>query len=312
MFGQFFVLFALMAVGYFCSRKGFLNNEMTVGVGNIVLFFTIPALLFSSLANTKVEKDMLMNFATMVAVQFIASFIFGRIIRLYYRFRRFEVTHLDMLEVTAVSVNNAFIGFPIALMFFGEEAVVYMSAGVLGLNLYVWSVGLYIIKGIKGESVGTMLCTLVKGAINPNISSILLGLLASVVGLMAYIPGFVQDFIASLGGISTPLSLIYIGALTGNSGLKYLLRDREALEASLIKMIAMPIMAFLFIYFIPIQPLVKTVFFIAMSLPSAAIIPMIVGKYGVGVEASSKMVMITTAFSMATVPICVAISHIWI
>ncbi len=312
MFGQFFVLFALMAIGYFASRKGFLNDEMTVGVGNIVLFFTIPALLFSSLANTKVESEMLTNFASMVGLQFIGSLIFGRIIRWYYRFRNFEEAHLNMLEVTAVSVNNAFIGFPIALLFFGEEAVVYMSAGVLGLNLYVWSVGLYIIKGIKGESVGTMLRTLLKGAINPNISSILLGLFASVIGLTAHLPHFVQDFISSLGGISTPLSLIYIGALTGNSGLKYLLRDRETLEASLIKMILMPIMAFAFIYFIPVQPIVKTVFFVGMALPSAAIVPMVVGRYGVGVEVSSKMVMLTTAFSMGTLPICVAVSHIWL
>lgn len=312
MFGQFFVLFALMAVGYFASRKGFLNDEMTVGVGNIVLFFTIPALLFSSLANTKVESEMLTNFATMVGLHVVASLIFGRILRWYYGFRKFDQAHLNMLEVTAVSVNNAFIGFPIALLFFGEEAVVYMSAGVLGLNLYVWSVGLYIIKGIKGESPGTMLRTLVKGAINPNISSILLGLFASVIGLTAHLPYFVQDFISSLGGISTPLSLVYIGALTGNSGLRYLLRDRETLEASLIKMILMPIMAFVFIYFIPVQPIVKTVFFVGMALPSAAIVPMIVGRYGVGVEISSKMVMLTTAFSMATLPVCVAISHIWL
>lgn len=311
MFGQFFVLFALMAVGYLCSRKHFLNDEMTVGVGNIVLFFTIPALLFSSLANIKVEKDMLTNFAVMVGLQFISMLLFGRILRLYYRFRRFEEAQLDMLEVTAASVNNAFIGFPIALMFFGEEAVVYMSASVLGLNLYVWSIGLYIIKGIKGESVGTMLRTLIKGAINPNISSILLGLLASVVGLMAYVPDFVQNFINALGGISTPLSLIYIGALTGNSGIKYLLRDRKALEASLIKMIIMPILAFAFIYFIPLQPMVKCVYFLSLALPSAAIVPMVVGRYGVGVEESSKMVMLTTVFSMATLPVCIAIGRIW-
>ncbi len=312
MFGQFFVLFGLMAVGYVCSRKKFLNDEMTIGVGNIVLFFTIPALLFSSLANTKVEKDMLTNFALMVGLQFISMLLFGRILRLYYHFRKFEADYLNMLEVTGASVNNAFIGFPIALMFFGEEAVVYMSASVLGLNLYVWSIGLYIIKGIKGESVGTMMRTLVKGAINPNISSILLGLFASLVGLMAYIPDYVQEFIKSLGTISTPLSLIYIGALTGNSGLKYLLQDRKSLEASLIKMIFMPILAFAFIFFMPLQPLVKAVYFLSLALPSAAIVPMIVGRYGVGVETSSKMVMLTTAFSMATLPPCIAICHIWV
>jgi len=197
-------------------------------------------------------------------------------------------------------------------MFFGEEAVVYMSASVLGLNLYVWSIGLYIIKGIKGEGLGTMLRTLLKGAINPNISSILLGLFASVIGLMVYIPDFVQEFIKSLGVISTPLSLIYIGALTGNSGLKLLLKDKKSLEASLSKMIIMPILAFIFIYFIPLQPLMKAVYFLSLALPSAAIVPMVVGRYGVGVETSSKMVMLTTAFSMATLPPCIAICRIWV
>lgn len=312
MFSQFFVLFGLMAVGYFCSRKKFLNDEMTVGVGNLVLFVTIPVMLFSSLANTVIARDMLINFAAMVGLQFFSMLIFGRIIRLYYRWRKFPAAHLNMLEVTAVSVNNAFIGFPIVLLFFGEESVVYMSASVLGLNLYIWSFGLYIIKGVKGDSLGTMVKTLIKGAINPNISSILLGLLASMLCLMALLPDCVKEFISTLGGISTPLSLIYIGALTGNSGIRYLLRDRETLEASLAKMLLIPVLGFLLICFMPLAPMVKATYFVSMALPAAAIVPMVVGRYGVGVEISSKMVLVTTALSMATLPICVAVAQIWL
>lgn len=312
MVGQFFVLFAMMGVGYFCSRKNFLNNEMTTGIGNLVLFITIPAMLFLSLANTEIGRDMLINFGTVVVLQFVGMLIYGRVLRWYYKVRHFPREHLDMLELTAVSVNSAFIGFPIAALFFGEVGVVYMSAAVLGLNLYLWSIGLYVIQGAKKESPREKIHTLLKGAINPSISSITLGLLAAIFGVMAYMPEFIVTFLNNLGSISTPLSLIYIGALTGNSGIRALLRERKTLEASIIKMIALPLMSFCLIYFLPIDPLVKAVYFVAMSLPAAAIVPMIVGRYGVGEEVSSKMVLVTTVLSMGVIPLCVAISHVWV
>lgn len=312
MAGQFFVLFAMMGVGYYCSRKKYLNDEMTVGVGNLVLFITIPVLLFLSLANTKIQRNMLINFGTMVALQFVGMIIYGRVLRCYYKWRKFPEEHLTMLEMTAVSVNNAFIGFPVAALFFGEEGVVYMTASVLGLNLYLWTVGLYVIKGVKGESLGSMVGTLVRGAINPNVSAILLGLLAAILGVMAYVPEFIVTFLNNLGGVSTPLSLIYIGALTGNKGIRALLREKKILEASAIKVTALPVMSFVLIYFLPIDPLVKAVYFIATALPAAAIVPMIIGRYGAGVEISSKMVLVTTVLSMGVIPICIAISRIWI
>ena len=312
MFGQFFVLFAMMGVGYFCSQKKWITSEVNVGLGNLVLFTTIPALLFSSMARTHVEKTMVLNFVTIVGVQFISMVLFGRIMRWYYKMRKYDRSLLNMLEVTVASTNNAFIGLPIAAMFFGEEGIIYMSASVMGLNFYIWSFGLYIIKGVRGESLVSMLKTLLKGAFNPNISSIFLGLMAAIFGLAQYIPNTVWEFIQSLGNISTPLSLIYIGALAGAGGIMPLFREKALMETSLVKMVTIPLMAFVVALVLPLAPMVKAIYFVAMALPAAAIVPMVVGKYGVGVEMSSKLVLMSTVISMASLPVCIWISSIWV
>lgn len=312
MFGQFFVLFATMGIGYLCTQRKWISAEANVGLGNLVLFITIPVLLFSSMANTSISNEMLVNFGIIVVLQFLCMLVFGRILRMIYSKLGYPKEQLDMLEVTAASENNAFIGLPIALMFFGQEGVVYMSASVMGLNFYVWSYGLYTVKGGTGETIGSVLKTILKGAINPNISSIALGLLVAVLGLTKYIPSFLADFIASIGGTSTPLSLIYIGALAGSGGIIPLLREKDTFRASVIKMIVVPFLAFCLMFILPVEPIVKAVFFMAMAMPAAAVVPMVVGRYGVGVQMSSKIVLMTTVLSMITLPICVWITQIWV
>ena len=44
MYGQFFILFGLILVGYYCNKKGYLPMETNKNVGNMVMRVTIPAM----------------------------------------------------------------------------------------------------------------------------------------------------------------------------------------------------------------------------------------------------------------------------
>ena len=310
MYGQFFLLFALIIVGYYCNKKGWLNRETNKNMSSMVMHVMIPAMLISTIATLQVNNRILKVFLIMAAAQIVAMVLFGLLVRLYARFRKADARLHPMLDITVASLNTGFLGLPVTQIFFGGEGVLYMSAGVLSLNLYLWIYGVCVIENKRIEGMQEMKRTAKKILTNPNCMSVVIGMVLALTGLTAVIPEAAIGFLKKLGDLATPLSLIYIGALAGDSGISSLFKEKMALEFSIIKMILMPALAAVVLLFVPAEPLVKSVFLLSMALPSAIVVPMMVEQYGYGEKMSSDIVLWTTFLSMLTMPACVWIAGI--
>ena len=310
MYGQFFLLFALIIVGYYCNKKGWLNRETNKNMSSMVMHVMIPAMLISTISTLQVNDRILKVFLIMAAAQIIAMILFGLLVRLYARFRRQDKRLYPRLDITVASLNTGFLGLPVAQIFFGGEGVLYMSAGVLSLNLYLWSYAICVIENKKIEGMQEVKKTAKKILLNPNCMSVVIGMVLALTGAVNMIPAAAISFLKKLGDLETPLSLIYIGALAGDSGISSLFKEKTALEFSILKMIIMPALAAVGLFFVPAMPLVKAVFLLSMALPSAIVVPMMVEQYGYGEKLSSDIVLWTTFISMLTMPACVWIAAI--
>lgn len=310
MYGQFFMLFGLILVGYYCNKKKYLTQETNKNMGSMVMRVTIPAMLITTISGIEITDQILKGFFLSAAGQAAMMIVFGFLMRFYGKWRKMDSRLLPMLDLTTGSLNTGFIGLPVTMIFFGEAGIVYMSAGVLALNLYLWSYGVYIISDKKETNPVEMGKTFLKGAINPNCIAILLGLALTMTHAIHYVPEMVIGLLTKVGDLSTPLSLIYIGALAGSSGIGQLFKEKLALEISLVKMILMPALAILILFLVPASSLAKSVFLLSICMPSAVVVPMMVGQYGYGEKLSSDIVLWTTFISMLTIPLSVGLSHL--
>ncbi len=222
--------------------------------------------------------------------------------RLFCRDRGYSAGELGMLECSLATVNNGFIGLPVAMLFFGQVAALYMSAAFFGVHLYLWTYGIYALQG-KGGALSWK--AMARKIVNPNCMMVFLGLLFSLTGWAGYLPVFLKDFLSTLGNLSTPLSLIYIGAMAGNTGLKRLLGQGEAMRLALLKMLLFPGLTAAVLYVLPAEPMLKTAFLVSMTCPCAAIMPMVTEQYGTGREMALDVTLLTTFFSMLTLPACI-------
>lgn len=280
--------------------------ETNKNVGHMVMRVTIPAMLITTIACIEITDRLLRAFLFSAAGQIAMMVVFGFLMRQYGKKRGWDSRLLPMLDLTAGSLNTGFIGLPVTMIFFGQAGILYMSAGVLALNLYLWTYGVYLISERKEtEAIGK---SFLQGAINPNCISILLGLLLAVTHTTKFLPEMLLGFLTKVGDLSTPLSLIYIGALAGGSGIGQLFQEKRALEISVIKMLGMPALAILLLRLVPADALAKSVFLLSICMPSAAVVPMMVGRYGYGDKISSDIVLWTTILSMATLPLSVMLS----
>lgn len=310
MYGQFFLLFALIIVGYYCNKKGWLNRETNKNMSSMVMHVTIPAMLITTIASIRVDDTILKGFLITVGAEIIAMILFGWMIRLYARFRGLDDRLHPMLDITIGSLNTGFIGLPVTQIFFGSEGVLYMSAGVLSLNLYLWSYGVCVIENKKIGGLKGFGKTVRKVLKNPNCLAIFIGMALTMTNTVDVIPEAGLGFLKKLGDLATPLSLIYIGALAGDSGIGSLFQEKKALELSVVKMLLMPALAAAALLFVPAGPIVKSVFLLSMALPAAIVVPMMVEQYGYGEKMSSDIVLWTTFLSMLTMPLCVWIAGI--
>ena len=285
MYGQFFILFGLILVGYYCNKKGYLPLETNKNVGHMVMRVTIPAMLITTIAGIEITDRVLKAFLFSAAGQAAMMVVFGFLMRQYGRKRGLDSRLLPMLDLTAGSLNTGFIGLPVTMIFFGQAGIIYMSAGVLALNLYLWSYGVYLISDKKATGAAAIGKSFLQGAINPNCISILLGLLLAVTHTARFVP-----------------------TVAGGSGIVQLFKEKMALEISVVKMIGMPALAILAMLFIPADGLAKSVFLLSVCMPSAAVVPMMVGRYGYGDKMSSDIVLWTTVLSMATLPLSVLLA----
>ena len=219
MYGQFFLLFALILVGYYCNKKGWLNRETNKNMSGMVVHVMIPAMIITAIANIEITGTILKGFFLFVVAQFALAVVFGFLMRFYCRKRGLEEKLMPMLDITTGSMNTGFIGLPVAAIFLGETGVMYMSAGVLSLNLYLWSYAICTIESVNGKGNGGAARTAKKILTNVNCQAVFVGILLAVTGASAYIPEMVLTFLKKVGDLATPLSLIYIGALAGSSGI---------------------------------------------------------------------------------------------
>ena len=159
MYGQFFILFGLILVGYYCNKKGYLPLETNKNVGHMVMRVTIPAMLITTIASIEITDRVLRAFLLSAAGQIAMMVVFGFLMRQYGRKRGLDSRLLPMLDLTAGSLNTGFIGLPVTMIFFGQAGIIYMSAGVLALNLYLWSYGVYLISDKKATGAAEKLFT---------------------------------------------------------------------------------------------------------------------------------------------------------
>ena len=310
MYGQFFLLFALIIVGYYCNKKGWLNRETNKNMSGMVVHVMIPAMIISTIANIEVTDTLLKGFFLSAAAQFAIAVVFGLLMRQYCRCRKLDSRLLPMLDITTGSMNAGFIGLPVAAIFFGDTGVMYMSAGVLALNLYLWTYAIAVIESVNGKGKRDWKRTVKKVALNPNCLAVFIGIGLTLTGVVSYIPEILLTFLKKLGDMATPLSLIYIGALAGCSGVMSLVKEKTVLEISIVKMILMPLLAWAIMLVVPAGSMAKSVFLLAAALPSAVVVPMMVEQSGYGEKMSSDIVLWTTFISMLTMPLCVWIAGI--
>lgn len=314
MYGQFAVLFGMLFTGYFLRRANFIDDKMNHGLNKFIVYFAYPCLITQEIGSLKMTTSLALEFILMFGASLACFAIYCAWAFVYGKARRFPRDVSGVAEFAMVSPNNGFMGFSIASVFFGSEAFFLMIAHSSALNFLFFSYGLYLLHRDRGTerkkaTFGSIAKVFGKVMINPNIVALVLGFIISVCGwrFSGAVGETIATYLEYMGRVATPMAMVFIGSTLTKCHIKDILRQRIVWESSLNKLILLPALTVLLVYFLPIAPMVKAMLVLGTSFPQAATVCMLAEQENNNKELATMIMFETTILSVVTLPVAMEV-----
>lgn len=290
------MLFLILGIGFFAGKTGMIDERANKVLSMMVADIAAPCLVLHSSfieSETVTKGNAILALVLSTAIYF-ALMLLAKAVPPLLGIRGKDK---GVIEYMVVFSNNGFMGFPVIQAVFGDEALIYASVINLSMNVLVFSYGSYLMaKSGSGEGHRRS----VKELLNPGILSALLALLFYLLGVR--LPDvFVMTF-DTVGGMTTPLAMIVIGASLSSVSMKETFRDFRVYVFSAIRLMLLPFLAWLVMSRFLDNWLLLGVLVVITGMPCATMSVIQAGQEGANATLASRYVFVTTLLSMATVP----------
>ena len=295
----FSIIGFVILVGYIVERTGVAGDSAGRVLNRIAFFVATPALLFTVLAHAEVHVLFSAFLATVLCSVIIGMLLYLLLARLFFRAPVPE-TVLGATSATYVNANN--IGLPVAIYVLGSAQYV---APVLLLQLLVLAPITLTILDASTRGRVSVRGILTQPLRNPMIIASVLGVLVATFGVP--VPAAVIAPLEIIGGAAIPLVLMSFGmSLHGQKLLQAGTGRKQVFAASAIKVVLMPVIAYLFGRFVFGLAGAELFAVVTVSaLPTAQNIFNFASRYDRGVVVARDTVLVTT---IAAVPALVIVA----
>ena len=287
MFSTQVFLLCLILVGLIAAKARLVDEKSRISLTDLVLNVFLPCTILVSFFGT--SRSELPSLGIMVIISIgtlFISFFLAKIL-----FIKAKPEQKKVLLYAMLIPNASFIGFPLIESIFGTASLSYAAAYLIPLRAVLWSVGLSIFAGGKEK--------ILKIIFHPCMAATYLGLIVMFFDFKP--PELAIRLIESLGNCTTPLSMMVVGCVLGQTRVKNLLNPL-VFYFSFVRLILVPLIIMgILLIFRPMY-LIAGVSVIMAGTPAGVTTAILADKYGADSELASKMVFISTLLSLLTVP----------
>ena len=254
-------LFLMMLVGFIFGKLGLISNEFIFKTNKLVFKFFLPCMFFANIYNSDLKNvfnpKLIIYCVVMLTIIFVLSIVFVLLTQKDNKRRGAMVQAL-------FRSNYVILGLPLVTFLFGDASAatstIVAAFIVPFFNIYAVII-LEIFRGGKAN-VKTILLSILK---NPMISALLLALAVKLIGIK--LPYILTYTIGSFGAVTTPLSLLMLGAFFRFDNMKNDLKD--IITSTVGRLIVVPLIAVFFAVLLGFRDLDLCCILIAFAAPVA-------------------------------------------
>ena len=291
------VLLLVAASGYILIKTKMLREGSIADFSKVLLYVSQPCLAVYTFLQIEYSPEKLLELGVLALLSF--AIILLMLVGTYLVLRKkCEKAIYRIMTIATAFANCAFFGIPIIKALLEEQAaelIIYTTIFALVMNIAGWTVGSAIIsRNVKYMSVKKIF-------LNPATIGIAIALVIFIFSVP--VEKNIADMIDITGRMATPLSMVIMGMRLGTMKLSSLFKDIKVYLTVAVKMIVMPLVAFLLVYFLPISSGVKMTFYIICACPSASVVLNFSELVGEGQKEAASIVLMSTMASMLTMPV---------
>lgn len=290
-------IFALIAVGMLLTQMGWLDAAGAKLLGRLTVNVGLTGLVLSNMM-TEFTRETLITSLPGIAVSFGSILLTIGLGFLLARIARIDPKRRGAFVCMIGFSNAVFIGLPVAVALFGEVVMPFALLYYQANTSIFWSLGNYLLARDGGQPGALEWKKLVPLPLIAFLLSIVLILLG------AQLPSFVLSTGKYLGGLVTPISLIYTGYVIMGMIKRRMVRWRKGYGWIMLgRFVLGPAILLLAVYVIPIPTVMRNALLIQSAMPVMAQTTIVAGDKGADAEYVAGGIALTTALTLAVTPI---------
>lgn len=289
------LLFAILC-GFIANRLGILGGETDRKISRLLLTITLPSMILSSVCTGESlpETSVVLGSLGVAAVYYLLECVFVLAVP---PLLGGTPAQKGVWRYTLAFPNVVFIGYPVVSALFGPEALFYAVILSLPFNLLTFTLGPLMLAGAKRFSLRQMF--------SPCVLAAILALVLAIGRLRP--PAVVGEALDFVGGITVPLSLLFVGSLLAGMPLGRMLASPRLWILTAVRLLALPAVLCFLLRWMGTDPLLLGVAVIEMAMPAAINGSLLCMEYGGDAECMAQITFISTLASIATIPIVAAL-----
>ena len=288
---QIIQLFLMIFMGYLIVKVGLVKDEDSKVLSKIILYLIIPCVIINAFQvdyTMDTVKGLLLALAASVMIIISIS---GKLL------------HLNEVEIASVYYSNSGnLIVPIVTFILGQDWVLYGCVFMSVQLIFLWT---HCKKIISRESSYDWK----KIVLNINMISIFIGVVLFFAKI--HLPEIINNTLGSVSSMIGPASMIVTGMLFAGMNLKQIFADKRVYFVSFLRLIAVPLLALVMIKISHLAMFsadgnkIMLIVFLAIITPSASTITQMCQVYGNNSRYASAINVMTTLFSIITMPLMV-------
>jgi malonate transporter and related proteins len=303
-------VFAIIAVGYLCGRRGLLGPTASSELNKFVVYLGLPALLFDIVAES--------HWSALWQPGFIASYAAGGFVifggtMLYRLARGHRLSDASIDGLNAGYANSGYIGFPLCEIVFGRDSLALVTIAAILTVTVLFAVAIILVEiGLQTERRPLRLMAKVGKALvrNPLLMAPVLGAAWASAGVP--LPDALKTFLHLMGNAASPCALVSLGLFLAARHRGAKAGRSAALAFTLLKLIGQPVITAVCAYGIfRIAALPAAVAVLLSALPTGTGPFMIAEFYKREAVVTSATILFSTVASVLTLTACILlIGHV--
>ena len=291
-------LFLLLVLGFVLFKCHIFDEYTNKKISALIVNVASPMLIISSIAGVEGNnKSVVFLMIGAGILMYIGFIILGKIINRIFPFPKKD---WPVYECMVVFANTGFMGYPVLLDVFGQEAVFYASLIHMAFNFFVYTYAIMCLT--KGDDNEFKLNF--KQLLTPGIVLIFIGIIIYLFDIQ--LPSVLMDTINCVGSLTAPLSMMMIGSSLAVYPIKDSFTDWRSYVFAFVRLIIVPFVTMIVCRLIHINPYYANITIITNAMPVGSMVLMLATQYNANVKIVTRNIVVSTLLSVITIPIVVA------